>query len=382
MTVRKFRSTDANAPVLTAQCGKLVQVLDAILVNGYTGTASLGWSIAYTGYAYSGTATGGANNKLIDTTRNFTTDGVVVGASVHRTADGLNAGVTSITTTTNPNDTLNFTATTNTPTFGAADAYTIDGNLRVYRAPSGNRYYLRVSDLLPQSALIRGWEVKADVLDVADASNTGPFPTHAQSSTVSCWKGDLNALPKVWNLFSNGVIFYMIINAYPYYGWAGYATGMMFGDYVSYKAGDTWNTILCGNSTAAYNTCYIYYASAGLAGGCYQVRLNSGVGASVLFARRPIMGEIWVGVHWNVGTYPNPDPITGGLILSRIMVLTGGLACGYLPGIWSWLHPLGYHGDTISGATGGTHVNRTFEYWASCSGGAQAGCWIETSDTW
>lgn len=44
-----YNSTDASAPVLTAEAGKLVDLLDACLVNGYGAKAAAGWAIAYTG---------------------------------------------------------------------------------------------------------------------------------------------------------------------------------------------------------------------------------------------------------------------------------------------------------------------------------------------
>ncbi len=383
MTVTLYKSTDANAPVLCGQCGKMVQLLDAILVNGYAGKASQGWSIAYTGYAYSGTATGGANNKLIDTTRNFTVDGVTIGMCVLRTADGKSAGITSISTTTNANDTLNFTAAANTPTFANLDAYTIDGNRRVYRAPTGNRYYLRVEDLLTgganQCARVRGWEVKSNTLDVVDASNTGPFPTNAQvdgglwgfkSSTAS-------ATAVAWYFIGNGTFFLLWVNQS---GTAGAATAIMFGDYVSFKPGDMYNTIIQANSSGAANTVYLWYSVS--AGGGYQVRLNSGQGGSVALSRMPPTGTTWVATHFSIGSYVYPDTIVGGLLVTPILVTTGGIICGYIPGWWNSLHPTFAHGDICAGAVGTVLAGKTFEFWVLGSGGGTGAMWIETSDTW
>jgi hypothetical protein len=45
MTVRIYRSTDGSAPVLTGQAGKLTDLLDAILVNGYGSKTAAGWTI-------------------------------------------------------------------------------------------------------------------------------------------------------------------------------------------------------------------------------------------------------------------------------------------------------------------------------------------------
>jgi hypothetical protein len=48
MTVRIYRSSDASAPVLTGQVGKLTDLLDACLVNGYGAKTAAGWTIAFT----------------------------------------------------------------------------------------------------------------------------------------------------------------------------------------------------------------------------------------------------------------------------------------------------------------------------------------------
>jgi hypothetical protein len=54
MTVRAVSSNpaspyyNASAPTLTGQTGSLVAVLDAVLVNGFSGFTALGWTIAYT----------------------------------------------------------------------------------------------------------------------------------------------------------------------------------------------------------------------------------------------------------------------------------------------------------------------------------------------
>lgn len=48
-TVYLYRWDDANAPALTGAAGSLVDLLDACLVNGYTGRTAAGWSIAHTG---------------------------------------------------------------------------------------------------------------------------------------------------------------------------------------------------------------------------------------------------------------------------------------------------------------------------------------------
>lgn len=49
MAVKVYRSTDTSAPALSGQAGKLIDVLDACLVNGYGSKSSMGWTKEYSG---------------------------------------------------------------------------------------------------------------------------------------------------------------------------------------------------------------------------------------------------------------------------------------------------------------------------------------------
>jgi len=66
----------------------------------YINTSTVGTS--------TGTSTGGSTTTLIDTTKNFVTEGVQIGDQIWNLTDGEKVQVGSISTTTNPNDTLNF----------------------------------------------------------------------------------------------------------------------------------------------------------------------------------------------------------------------------------------------------------------------------------
>jgi hypothetical protein len=67
-------------------------------------------STRYIGRGIRGEATGGSTTTLVDTTRNFTTLGIEAGDKVTNLKTGIEYTITSITTTTNTNDTLNFDA--------------------------------------------------------------------------------------------------------------------------------------------------------------------------------------------------------------------------------------------------------------------------------
>ena len=49
MTVQYYSSSDVGAPVLNNVAGSMVDLLDAVLVNGYGSKSSLGWTKPFTG---------------------------------------------------------------------------------------------------------------------------------------------------------------------------------------------------------------------------------------------------------------------------------------------------------------------------------------------
>lgn len=75
-----FRSSDSSAPVLTGAAGSLVAVLDACLVNGYTGKSAAGWSKPYTATNAAVFRMGGGNQFYLDVNDNGASNGLT-GAS-------------------------------------------------------------------------------------------------------------------------------------------------------------------------------------------------------------------------------------------------------------------------------------------------------------
>ena len=79
-----------------------------------------------------------------------------------------------------------------------------------------------------------------------------------------------------------------------------------------------------------------------------------------------------------------PDPITGGINLSRIHVSNGATVKGIrgrLPGVFAPLNALpGNNGDTFSGV--GDLAGRTFILLDCGSGNTRGRVALETSDTW
>ena len=398
MTVTIYKSTDSSAPVLRGQGNSLVTVLDAILVNGYGSKASQGWADSFAHLVCSGTATGGSSTTLVDTATNFVTAGVAVGMQVFRTADGKSSRITSITTTTNPNDTLNFTAYSPvTPTFAALDAYTVDSSLRAYRQPVGssNGFYMRVADNVHnQYARVRGYETMSDI-----NTGTGPFPTDAQLSGGCYWhkSSSASAIAIPWICAGNGKIFYFF--AATFNGtWISLCPGHFFGDFISYKTGDAYNTIIAmafGTSYIGYLNDYdtheiAYSSNFTTQGGHYIPRRADQTGTSMACGKFSDTHRDFGYGYLGSGAVPYPHPVSGGMSIAPVEIndyLSGASADQYergrLPGFWNILHTYYtyyQHGDTFNGV--GTLAGKTFEVIGAMVSTYNGAFCIETSDTW
>jgi hypothetical protein len=119
-------------------------------------------------------------------------------------------------------------------------------NINVYRAATGNRFYLRVSDLTTDGRVIC-YETMTDA-----SSGTNPTPTNAQVSGGGYWRksstADSTARP--WIVIADETWFWLFID-----GSSG-GTGVsywpqFFGDFTAYKSGgDAYSTLLTVNTTA------------------------------------------------------------------------------------------------------------------------------------
>ena len=380
MTVTVYKSTDSGAPILYGLAWSLLNLLDKILVDGYGSKSSLGWAKAFASLVCSGTATGGSTTTLIDTATNFVTAGVVIGHQVIRTADGKNARVTSITTTTNPNDTLNFTAVSPvTPTFANTDAYTVDNNKRAYRQIAGtNQFYLRVVDDgtgAANYARVIGYETMSNI-----DTGTGPFPTEAQQAggLYAGKSANVSSTERPWRCISDGKIFYLFFNQDSAgSGWDN-GTGLTFGDYKTYKSGDTYNTVIVASSGATLATFYFNYHTQASTGK-FKVRTHLGTGGSITFLFWALNYILFNTTYIGVGTITYPDPVSGSLLITPIIVGESfSVLLGHFPGLWNSLHtPRLTDGDIFSGAAGPLS-GKTFEVWR-CYYGCVV---VETSDTW
>lgn len=257
-------------------------------------------------------------------------------------------------------------------------------NLASYRQPTGtsNGMYLAVDDTGGRSARVRGFEAMTAV-----TTGTGPFPTDAQVSgglfVHKSVTADATARP--WYFISDGKHFHFhIVNdgTTPF----GTVSGTMwsFGDFVSYKPGDTFNTMIVADTTTlATGSSTIYTTiSAGVSSplsGHYVARAHTQLGGSTQVNRFGDAAEIQTTNLGNSTALTFPSVIDGGIHLSRLWVGEAAGRRGRYPGAWCPMHAVASmnSGDTFTGSgdlTGRTFINIRFASTFSVI--------LETSDTW
>lgn len=269
-------------------------------------------------------------------------------------------------------------------------------NKAVFRAASGNRLHLRVDDTGSTEARIVGYETMTDV-----DTGSNPFPTAAQiSGGLFVRKSNTaDATNRPWLLIANDRIFYMLIDS----GTSGtdwtvapVAAGLSgcfgYGEFLSYKSTtDSYNTIIFGAVVtgvsvgrfaehAPQNT---YSANTGH----YLARNVVATVGAVTCAKSMALGQSIgagaMGASSNWGPYP--DPVTGGLLISPMLVCeaatSGWSVRGLLPGLWAPMHTNpGSHSDTFSGS--GVTAGKTFLLANVASATALGRCVFESSNTW
>lgn len=352
-TVNLLRSTDAGAPVLSADQGTLINVLDACLITGYNQK-----TITITRSGQTATAT--------CTSHGYALDG---GTKIRISGAGqaqYNGDFTIFNVTT---DTFDFTVEGSpaSPATGTITAIVAPldwskpfsgSGLAAYRsnAVTGTRLYLRINDNNPDSnayktAKMVGYESMTDV-------NTGvaPFPTVAQFAT-GMWIAKTNRAAGVatpWLLVGDGYSFFLTINTRS--DSSGYRM-YYFGDIASFMQSDPYGCLLSGDNqantqtngldiytslpfitistTLSVSTSYVYLARA-------YTQLGTSVNAT-LYGNYTLGGSL---SGYN-GVVPFPNPCNNGLYLSPIHLSDGYGLRGKLAGMWQMLQVRPFGGSGV-----------------------------------
>ncbi len=229
---------------------------------------------------------------------------------------------------------------------------------------------------------------------ISGGATTNPFPTAAQLSTGLYVLITNDGTPyttnnRPWMIVADNKRFYLYIgfDNTTAQGIAGSTTanGIYFaGDITTYRGDDAYHFAVIGNNGTSNG----YFTFAGtssvtLQSGHYMARDYTQTGTSKAIGKTPITdngaNSGYLGATST--TTPYPDPVSGGMLLSRIAITETYNRRGHLPGCWSPLHNLpGNPGDTFSGT--GDLSGRTFVL-VDCGFASSRGrVALETSDTW
>lgn len=257
-------------------------------------------------------------------------------------------------------------------------------NLAAYKQPTGtNGMYLYVDDTVAQNARLSAYEAMTAI-----NAGTGNFPTTTQVAGGGYLfkSATANSTARPWYFASDGKLFHLCVgtDGTTPASFASTVGFYSFGDFISYKSGDAFNTTVCMDTGASSNTSGFTSATSftTTASGLYVARPHTQIGTSLNASRfTDAAGAGGNGSYLGNGAVPYPSPIDGGINIARIFI--GDPASGRrgrLQGAWAWQHLASAinSGDTFNGA--GDLTGRTFIFFKNANW--PASIVLETSDTW
>ena len=240
-------------------------------------------------------------------------------------------------------------------------------NAAVYRPGAGNQRYLQVIDNAATAGL--GKEAQIMGFETMSAYNVGTnqFPTVAQLATGLCARKSTTAdtVQRAWTLYGDDKTLYLFMNDS---GTVTSTNSIGFGDFLSYKSGDVWNTFIAGGS--AMNTpnpvsgLMIGCALSMTAGsaGFYVARAYPQTGTAISCnVMGPVGNAATIG---NTGGIAYPNQCDSGLYVGPVMLMepAGGTQTirGRMRGMFGPIHnaPL-VHNDTAINVAGLSGITLT-----------------------
>ena len=336
-SVYYFNEGLRGVPQLSGTSGALIAVLDACLITGF-GTVSVTSLTVADGVA---TATVSAGNS-------FNPHHIIL---IEGASDPALNGRHRVLLDDNSSTSFSFkTTAANGPASGTISAKYAPApgwekpfsaaNKAVYRATTGNRFYYRVDDSLPEKyvAEIRGYETMASV-DVGEA----PFPLLSRVSTIEKSNG-ANATGKYWDLVADCRAVMFGAQQVPAIGAVPYATpARYFGEMVPLAPnGDAWCSTVLSSTEKATNmqlhygggAFYSYRGTQSTFSGAL-VRGVAGLGASIDAQCMAVFGNKGSVLSGQDAVFgPAPSAVDGRLYLSPVYLAEGsaGPARAVVPG--------------------------------------------------
>jgi hypothetical protein len=376
-----YRSTDSGAPALTGEVNKVVALLDACLVNGYTASVT---SITRAGST--ATVTCPVPHNLL------TGQSVLIAGADQPDYNGtFVVTVTSASVFTYVVPGTPATPATGTITYkrlaaGWTKPFTGTNKAAFRQGTGSNQFYARIQDDGggtggAKEALARGFESMTDV-----DTGLGDFPTVAQSSFGSVIRKSVTAdsVVRTWVLVADARTFYLFILSEG----DTVQRAFGFGEFYSLLAGDNFRCFIAGrtvqnSATATNDSIDLFSLPSAVTAGFYIARGHTGTGGSVNAGRH---GDRTKGgqLGYLAGTMAYTNPANGAFYVSRVWVHdsvtapVNGLR-GRMRGFWHWVHP-------IAGVTNGEPLTGTGElagklFLVVKSSGSTGLYIIETSDT-
>jgi hypothetical protein len=348
--VRYFDSQMTGAPVKDGinAAGKLLQIFDACLVNGFN-LQAVNQIVVAGGVA---TATTQASDHGF---RDYTVLRIAGCTETGLNGDwksNVSAGNTFSWPTTVADGTYGGTISAKTAPLGWSKPFS-DTNIGVYRPGAGLRHYFRVNDTAVTFVNIRGYEMMPGAADVG----TQPFPTVLQLSngTVIFKTADSNNTKQRWAIFGDARVCYLIFSAADndgiLSGQGSDYTIQGFGEGISYVPGDVgFSFISAAQSSAAPLNSQNGLNYPGLTagddhryGGFYVSRPWSQLTGSPTRLRCAGSGLVdgWGSVSEPKYRTPTPNPADGALLFHHpILVQEESTAAvrGEMPGLWQPLN--------------------------------------------
>jgi hypothetical protein len=199
-------------------------------------------------------------------------------------------------------------------------------NIRCYRAPAGNRFYLRVDDSAAGAATAAGRTQAVGFETMTDVNTgTNQFPSSAIANYGFCRRASTAGTVTSWILIASDRSFYWFPD---------YTTKVMhfFGDYVSNNGSFAYNTLLSGTqgtTTAATN----YVEGITQTSNKYLMRNYSGIySADVPYVHTY---NSMAGSVIGTGTLEQINQMDNVYYMDAVGIKAGTTLYGYMPGLYT-----------------------------------------------
>lgn len=313
--IKFIHSGMTGAPALSGQVGKLLDVLNAALVDGFgSGTVD---SLVIAGGVATVTRSGGHPFEVGSIA--LIGGATVTGGSVNGERRVLSVTGTTYTfdATGIGNQTATGTITHKVAPLGWTKPYA-GTNLAAYKmAAGGTDMLLRVDDTNAQNARVVGYEAMTGI-----DTGTGPFPTAAQVSGGAYWtkSSTADATARGWVVAGDEWGFTIYLGGLS--SGAGYAP--WFGDFLSRKAPDPYKCMLVAPASSVVgsgNSSSSLMQSSQTPSGAWIARGVSGLGGSQgSVARQAFVPGAGDGIYSGGAGPAFPNPADNGLFLSAISI--------------------------------------------------------------